>query len=307
MELLQLEYFLRVARSGNVSQTAAEINVAQSSVSRSIARLEESLGFPLFERVGRKIVLNEYGRMYYPYVECAFQALHDGKRCVDEFISHESHELSFSVPISRIVREPLVRFLSDHRDIHVRQYCLPDLSRVREALEQGEIDFALTYQPVDHVNFRWQPLLTEHFYFLTHRNHRLSGRKSVSLRELDGERVVMNESDDPDLLIHACERVGAHLDIVFCGNELEGLGSMVEDGIGCSFIPAFSQYERNLHMPEWKRQLVSVLRIDDEWFSRTLGALTVKHRYMPDATRDFYKGLQHYYSVIAPELENLDR
>ena len=54
MELLQLEYFLRVARSGNVSQTAAEINVAQSSVSRSIARLEESLGFPLFERVGRK-------------------------------------------------------------------------------------------------------------------------------------------------------------------------------------------------------------------------------------------------------------
>ena len=60
MELLQLEYFLRVARSGNVSQTAAEINVAQSSVSRSIARLEESLGFPLFERVGRKIVLNEY-------------------------------------------------------------------------------------------------------------------------------------------------------------------------------------------------------------------------------------------------------
>lgn len=66
MELLQLEYFLKVARSGNVSQTAAEINVAQSSVSRSIARLEESLGFPLFERVGRKIVLNEYGRMYYP-------------------------------------------------------------------------------------------------------------------------------------------------------------------------------------------------------------------------------------------------
>ena len=302
-----MEYFLKVVRTGNMSAAAEELNVAQSSVSRSIARLEDSLGFPLFERSGRRIILNQYGEMYYQYAERALQSLEDGKKSVEEFISGGSHQLAFSVPVSRLAREPLVQYLFDHRDVKVRQLCLPDMNRVKEELEQGTIDLALTYQPVENVNFSWRPLLIERFYFLVRKGHPLAGRKSVSLRELDGERVVMNESDDPERLIAACEQVGSKLDIVFCGNEIEGLGRMIEGGIGSAFIPAFSQYERDQTMPEEKRGLVSVIRIEEDWFARELGIVTLKHRYMPDAAKEFYKRLRRYYAEVAPKLEQLGR
>ncbi len=307
MELLQLEYFLKVARVGNMSAAAEEMNVAQSSVSRSIARLEDSLGFPLFERSGRNIMLNEYGKLYYRYVERALQELEDGKKSVAEYISGESRQLSFSVPVSRLTREPLVQYLMDYQDVKIRQLCLPDISRVKEALSQGEVDFALTYQPVDDVNFSWHPLFKEHFFFIVSKSHHLAGRDHISLRDLDGERVVMNECDDPQRLIDACNQVGSTLDIVFCGNEIEGLGRMIEGGIGGSFIPAFSQYERDLSMPEEMRNQVSVIRIEEGWFFRELGIVTAKHRYMPEAAKEFYRRLKKYYAEVAPQLEHLVR
>lgn len=307
MELLQLEYFLKVVRTGNMSAAAEELNVAQSSVSRSIARLEDSLGFPLFERSGRRIILNEYGRIYYQYAEQALQALEDGKQNVEEYIRGGGRQLAFSVPVSRLAREPLVQYLFDNRSVRVRQLCFPDINQVKEALEQGEIDLALTYQPIENVNFSWCPLLKERFYFLVQKGHPLAGRKSISLRELNGERVVMNESDDSDYMIRSCQRAGAALDIVFCGNEIEGLGRMIEGGLGGSFIPAYSQYERDRTMPKEKQDLVSVIRIEEDWFARQLGIVTVKHRYMPDAAKEFYKRLRQYYASVAPQLEQLGR
>lgn len=307
MELLQLEYFLKVARTGNMSAAAEEMNVAQSSVSRSIARLESSLGFPLFERSGRRIILNEYGKLYYQYVERALQELEDGRKSVEEYIRGGDRQLAFSVPVSRLTREPLVQYLFDYCDIKVRQLCLPDLNRVKEALEQGEIDFALAYQPVEDVNFSWTPLLTECFYYIVRKDHPLAGRERISLRDLNGERVVMNECDDPEWMIGSCEQVGSKLDIVFCGNEIEGLGAMIEGGIGGSFIPAFSQYERDQNMPEEMKATVSVIRIEESWFSRELGVITMKHRYMPEAAREFYRRLRRYYAEIAPKLERLGR
>lgn len=307
MELLQLEYFLKVARVGNMSAAAEEMNVAQSSVSRSIARLEDSLGFPLFERSGRNIALNEYGKLYYRYAERALQELEDGKKRVAEYISGKSQQLSFSVPVSRLTREPLVQYLLDYPDVKIRQLCLPDIARVKEALAQGEVHFALTYQPVDDVNFAWRPLLKEHFYFIVSKSNHLAGRDHISLRDLDGERVVMNECDDPQRLIDACNQVGSTLDIVFCGNEIEGLGRMIEGGIGGAFIPAFSQYERDQSMPEEMRNLVSVIRIEERWFARELGIVTVKHRYMPETAKEFDRRLRQYYADVAPKLEHLVR
>lgn len=62
MELLQLQYFLVVAKYENMSMAAKELFIAQPAVSQSIARLERELGTVLFSREGKKIRLNEAGK-----------------------------------------------------------------------------------------------------------------------------------------------------------------------------------------------------------------------------------------------------
>ena len=64
MQLTQLEYFIVVARLEHMSKAALELEVSQSSLSKTIARLEDDIGVPLFDRRGKSIRLNEYGRIF---------------------------------------------------------------------------------------------------------------------------------------------------------------------------------------------------------------------------------------------------
>lgn len=62
MELLQLRYFLMVAKTGHMTSAAQKLNITQPVLSKSIRHLEDEVGVPLFDRVGRRIQLNDYGK-----------------------------------------------------------------------------------------------------------------------------------------------------------------------------------------------------------------------------------------------------
>src|SRR5271165_1474963 len=63
MEIEQLRHFVRVAEAENFTRAAEMVGLSQPALSRSIARLEERLGQPLFERQTRKVVLTDAGRL----------------------------------------------------------------------------------------------------------------------------------------------------------------------------------------------------------------------------------------------------
>ena len=64
MELLQLRYFYETAQTESIAKTAERHLVPASSVSASIKRLEDELGFKLFDRQSNRIVLNENGKNF---------------------------------------------------------------------------------------------------------------------------------------------------------------------------------------------------------------------------------------------------
>lgn len=63
MDLLKLKYFHTVALLGNMTRAAETLHISQPSLNSMIRRLEEEVGVPLFDRVGRGIVLNAYGSL----------------------------------------------------------------------------------------------------------------------------------------------------------------------------------------------------------------------------------------------------
>jgi len=64
MDLTQMQYFVLVAENGSTAKAAAEAMVSQSTVSKSILRLERELGIPLFDRQGIHLVLNPAGKEF---------------------------------------------------------------------------------------------------------------------------------------------------------------------------------------------------------------------------------------------------
>lgn len=89
MELQQLKYFQVVARLEHMTKAAEELHITQPSLSITIARLEEALGAPLFDRFGRNIKLNEFGQLFLKRVERIFRELEEGKREVRDLAGLE--------------------------------------------------------------------------------------------------------------------------------------------------------------------------------------------------------------------------
>lgn len=64
MELTQMRYFVLVAENGSTAKAAAEAMVSQSTISKSLLRLEQEMGMPLFDREGNRLVLNPAGKEF---------------------------------------------------------------------------------------------------------------------------------------------------------------------------------------------------------------------------------------------------
>jgi LysR family transcriptional activator of nhaA len=93
-----LLYFWMVAKEGGISRAAAQLHLAQPTLSSQIKKLEKSLGVELFDRVGRSLVLTETGQLVYRYADEIFSL---GRELTDTLRGRPSHErlrLSVGVP-----------------------------------------------------------------------------------------------------------------------------------------------------------------------------------------------------------------
>lgn len=74
MTLTQLNYFVKVAENGHLTQTAKKLLIAQPSLTQAIRKLEEELGFLLFEKKGRALFLTKEGKEFLPYAKEVVEA-----------------------------------------------------------------------------------------------------------------------------------------------------------------------------------------------------------------------------------------
>lgn len=78
MDIDQLLAFERIAREGNFSRAARQLDITQPTISARIQNLEIELGGPLFVRGGRKLALTERGENFLTYVQRALEVLNEG-------------------------------------------------------------------------------------------------------------------------------------------------------------------------------------------------------------------------------------
>ena len=69
-----LHYFWAVAHEGSLTRAAEYMNLSQSALSVQIQKLEHQIGHPLFERVGKKLILTEAGQIALDYADTVFKA-----------------------------------------------------------------------------------------------------------------------------------------------------------------------------------------------------------------------------------------
>lgn len=139
-----LRYFWAVAKDGNLTRTARRLGVAQSALSAQIRQLEAQLGGALFDREGRRLVLNEAGRIALAYADRIFTASGELVSTIQEGRSR-SHVLSIGTvaTLSRNFQESFLGPLLGQSDVRLRLHS-GSLDELLTRLSRHALDLVLS-------------------------------------------------------------------------------------------------------------------------------------------------------------------
>lgn len=305
MELLQLRYFQVVARLENVTRAAEELHTAQPSLSRTIERLEENLGVPLFERQGRRIRLNQFGKIFLKRVEKSFKELDEGKREMADLAGLEGGSVTVGATtlqqLPHIFREYLT--LRPHVKFRLLQMTLHQ--EIQEQLLNGQIDLCVSTLPIERPEVHCEPLTTEEICLAVPPEHRLADRRSIQLKEMADEPFIYQATECGlrEITNDFCQQAGFTpniANIAYEGTTPETICGLVKAGFGSAFIPVFWWNEINM-------VALRKLHIENPCCQRTIWLSWAKEHYMSAAARDFGKYLIDYFSRIKKAAAQIDR
>jgi DNA-binding transcriptional LysR family regulator len=192
MELRHVRYFLAVAEHLNFSKAAQQLHIAQPPLSRQIRQLEDELGVDLFVRTKHRVQLTKPGRVF----------LDEGRKLVMQAGHATEAARHAQKGESGIVRIGIAsglggvvgKAVADHcrRFPTINIECKDIFSSVQnETLHKGEVDVGFLRPPVDQVNLDCELLFEEEFVVILPKTHRLAKRKSLRLKEVADEPLIV--------------------------------------------------------------------------------------------------------------------
>ncbi len=252
MDLRQLEYFVAVTEQGSFSRAAATLNLAQPSVSRQIALLEEELGQRLLERTGRGVTLTPAGQSLLAHarvmLNAASQALSDLKEMHAEPVGRVVVGLPNRVAMGLGV--PLIREFRQ-RFPNALLSVVEGLSlSLREGLIAGRIDLGLLFDPAPTPLLSYEELMRERMVLVAPKGYRLPAQ--VSLAALADFPLVLPGTHNPiRTLVDAVllpRRIS--LNVVAEVGAVHTALAVVVEGLACSILP-----DSALHLGSQRTQL----------------------------------------------------
>lgn len=293
MELLQLRYFQTVARLEHMTKAAQELRIAQPALSKTIARLEEDLGVPLFDRQSRQIRLNTFGKAFLRKVDTALSALEEGKREVSDMAGLDRGSIRIATTTLNRLSPALGAFRSQYpeanfRIVQISPAAADDLMRL---LENGEIDLAFTAAPIGKPGIREVPVLKAEIHLAVPKGHRLEGRRSIQLIEAADEPFIEYKEGHPFRRANEeySRKAGIRRNIVCEVEDPESIESLVVAGLGVAFVPACAPDES---------PRISRVRIESPVYCREFTLARLDDRYLSLAARKFQSFLVDYFAEL---------
>jgi DNA-binding transcriptional LysR family regulator len=181
MTLQQLRYFLAAAEHGSFSAAAAELLMAQPSLSDQIRRLESELGVALFTRAGRRLVLTEAGRTLRPHAERTLAAAGEALDSVKAVRTLSGGTVSFGTFGSAhhyLLGGLIQDFRRRHPDVRVRVVG-QNSAEVADAVREGRLEAALVALPIDDGGLDVRPSIREENHYVSASPQRLGQPKTI--------------------------------------------------------------------------------------------------------------------------------
>lgn len=281
LQFQQLAVFVEVAKSKSFSKAAQDLYLSQSTVSTHISNLETYFEKPLFDRLGRQVVLTPFGKKMYYW---ATEIINLKAKALDDLYNSDSLRGSLdisasTVPAQFIVPELLKSFMTVFPKTNFIVHQSDSQSAARKLLD-GSCDLAFTGEKHFEADINYIPIMKDGFLLITPKNIEL--KEPVTLNTLLRLDLIYRTSGsgtqsgiervfkENNLNISSCNIIGYF-------DSVQAIFQSVKSGLGCSIISKlayenaqkdavnsyeiqeFSQYHRWFYLAVHKKRTLSKL------------------------------------------------
>lgn len=280
MNTSALHAFVYVAEAASFSVAAELLHLTQPAVSKRVASLEDELGTPLFDRIGRKVSLTDAGRQLLPRAHSLLLEMDDIRRSITNLTGEVSGTLtmgtSHHIGLHRL--PPALKAYSLGYPKVTLDIRFMDSESACNAVEHGELELAIVTLPtVSRPNLSTRVIWRDPLLFVASRDHPLTRLAQPELTDLARHPAVLVSKGTytREILEQALRPLELSLQVGMATNYLETLRMMVSIGLGWSLLPKSMIDGSDLQ----------VLAIQELKLSRQLGAVTHRERTLSNAAK----------------------
>jgi len=291
MNISQLRYFTTVAQLENVSKAADLLYMSQSSLSKNIAKLEEELGMPLFDRNGKKIALNPLGERFLECCNLLLRELDMALEDMEQLSCGTDNRIKICVAgVNQRIVDCMAAFRLERPEI---EFDLDSGLEWRETLDINDFDVLIYPAGGRYDKYTGYTFSRERYYLAVAEGPELAGNSSISARALDGQDVVFLRNGKM-ALEYPCTICSA-MAVAFrsqCFVDSQAAHcQMIASGMAIGFV---TEEEAEFYQSASNIRLIPM---QDQRFSRQMMICFRRDKHLSQAARDFRDYAVQYFTL----------
>lgn len=240
MEMRQLRYFLAVAEAQNFTRAAEAVHVSQPSLSVQIAGLEEELGAPLFDRLGRRVALTQAGHILREHAQRVLREVEQGAQAIQALTGAERGRLLVGAlsTVNAYLIPPLVsRFRQRFPQVQLQIQARPSAD-IEADLLANRLDLGLCLLPVGSERLVTTRLFEETLCLVAPGGFQRKGSR-MKMRELAGLPLILMPADYclRKMVEAECAEAGVRPQVSIEMTSPEGILEAVKQKAGLTILP----------------------------------------------------------------------
>lgn len=242
MELHYLEIFNTVSRLGSYKRASNEMHISQPALSNEMKKLEEQIGFRLFDRCGNGVILNRNGRMLQNYTSRIFDIVGDMEGAIADLKSTDKGEIHIgasNTPGAYIM--PLV--MADYKKKFPNITCsmtVGDTSEIETMVNKGQLDAAVNGGERDYGDqIITRRLFTDRLIFVSSPENEFAGKRHISVSDIAEVGFIVHKKDSQLYVAYESfiRQIGLRENIVMMLGNIDAIKNAVKTDIGISLLP----------------------------------------------------------------------